>query len=174
MSTGTRTASAWGRTPFRRAALAAFSSDQYVSAAAFNEATFCEAVSTVLPTMMKPMMERRQFGRRSTSINAWILAPGRPRLSCLVRNLSPKGAFLELNAPEWLPFRFELRIDGDGKRFVCELRHALSGGVGVTFCEEDQKRTGPQDRPAAAEVEQWTGQHRPVLSRHRQTIRGAR
>ena len=48
--------------------------------------------------------ERRQFGRRQTYLRAWISVPGRPKLPCIVQNLSVGGALLEIKAPTWLPF----------------------------------------------------------------------
>jgi hypothetical protein len=43
--------------------------------------------------------ERRQFGRRKTSLHAWIGVQGRPKLSCTVLDLSVGGALLQLEKP---------------------------------------------------------------------------
>ena len=77
--------------------------------------------------------DRRQFGRRQTSLHAWIEVQGRPRLSCVVRNISVGGALLGLDQPQWLPYNFKLHIEAT--RFVswCEVRHQQPGAVGVRF-----------------------------------------
>lgn len=89
----------------------------------------------MLAPAMNATQERRQFGRRKLRQIAWIIVPGRSRLACTILNLSPNGAFLELDPPKWLPFRFALKIDGSPSARVCELRHASPLGLGVIFSE---------------------------------------
>ena len=84
--------------------------------------------------MQKPNpADRRQFGRRQTSLHGWISVPGRPKLACHVKDLSIGGALLGLQAPSWLPFNFVLTIEAT--RFVswCEVRHHKHDAVGVRF-----------------------------------------
>lgn len=79
--------------------------------------------------------DRRQFGRRQTNLQGWISVAGRPRLSCIVRDLSVGGALLEFEKPSWMPFNFKLTIEAT--RFVtwCEVRHHRANSVGVRFVE---------------------------------------
>lgn len=87
---------------------------------------------------MQNSAERRQSGRRSTRRHAWIAVPGRPRLSCLVINISTTGACLELRAPPWLPADFHLYIDGEAGAHLCEVRHVGAHGIGVNFRPSDE------------------------------------
>lgn len=77
--------------------------------------------------------DRRQFGRRTTNLHGWISVPGRPRVPCLVANISIGGALLKLQRPQWLSFNFKLTIEAT--RFVtwCEVRHQTADAVGVRF-----------------------------------------
>lgn len=100
--------------------------------------------------------ERRQFGRRVETIQSWILIPGRPRISCRVRNYSPIGALLELEPPDWLPFRFALKIDGHAQSVPCEVRHRTPHGVGVRFAKEVQDIRWVA-QPEFTLNDQWSG-----------------
>ena len=79
--------------------------------------------------------DMRQFGRRQTNLQGWISVAGRPRLSCIVRDISVGGALLEFEKPSWMPYNFKLTIDAT--RFVtwCEVRHHRANAVGVRFIE---------------------------------------
>lgn len=84
-------------------------------------------------TQPKGFVERRQFGRRKTCLHAWISIEGRPRIACLVRNVSEGGALLECEVPKGLPFRFRLIIDCKGFEAWCEQRHGGETWIGVQF-----------------------------------------
>lgn len=111
--------------------------------------------------------ERRQFGRRETSLHAWIKVPGRPALPCIVKNLSVGGALLQCERPRTLPYTFELIIDAANIQLVCETRHTTDTTIGVMFNHTDAvqpaKTNGPP-RPAADEIEKWLG------SSHRRSL----
>lgn len=100
-------------------------------------------------------VDRRQFGRRDTYIRGWLQVNGRPKSACIIRNLSPKGALLEMAVPSWLPFKFELRIEGTGESFTCEVRHVLPSGVGVNFVAAEQALQMPVG--AVDVVDEWVG-----------------
>jgi hypothetical protein len=78
-------------------------------------------------------VERRQFGRRTTAMHGWIVLPGRPKLACLVRNVSEGGALLECAVPKWMPFSFTLEVDCNGFMAECEVRHLKATWIGVRF-----------------------------------------
>jgi hypothetical protein len=99
-------------------------------------------------------MERRQFGRRNTSKAGWLLIPGRPRISCKIKNVSPKGALIELEVPSWLPFRFELLVEPENEVQVCEIRHVLSGAIGVQFVASASRLSSIRTKD---EVAEWMG-----------------
>lgn len=87
--------------------------------------------------MSKPAQpsDRRQFGRRQTNLHAWISVPGRPRLPCLVKDISVGGALLEFDKPSWLPFTFQLTIEATRFTTWCEIRHQGPSQVGVRFMQ---------------------------------------
>jgi hypothetical protein len=78
-------------------------------------------------------VERRQFGRRNTCLHGWMMLEGRPRIACLVRNVSEGGALLECEVPKVMPYRLGLIIDCKGFEAWCELRHQTERWVGVRF-----------------------------------------
>jgi hypothetical protein len=86
------------------------------------------------------VMERRQFGRRNTNLNGWVRISGRPKLPCVIRNLTPKGALLEMEVPTWLPFQFELALEPGSEKLTCQVRHVLNGAIGVMFCDFEVQR----------------------------------
>ena len=77
--------------------------------------------------------ERRQFGRRSTLLHGWLLVEGRPRIACIIRNVSEGGALVECPVPKVLPFRFQLVIDCKDFEATCEVRHKSETWMGVQF-----------------------------------------
>ena len=79
--------------------------------------------------------DRRQFGRRQTSLRGWISVAGRPKLPCVVHNLSAGGALLGLDKPSWLPYNFQLAIEATRLVSLCEVRHHTPNAVGVRFLD---------------------------------------
>lgn len=92
--------------------------------------------------------DRRQFGRRETSLHAWIEIPGRARVPCIVRDLSVGGARLALDVPAWLPFTFSLTIEASRFRSMCEIRHQGRAQIGVRFIEAVAAPQEPDSRIA--------------------------
>ena len=91
-------------------------------------------------------------------VHAWIRAEGRPKIACLVRDLSQKGAFLTMEPPSWLPFQFELMVAGEPMPRICELRHVRRDGIGVIFVPQQVVTVAEIFRPKSKEeVEAWLG-----------------
>ena len=88
--------------------------------------------------------EKRQFGRRQSFLHGWVKLPGRPAVTCTLRNISVGGALLVFDQPQGLPFGFLLTIEGTGQVFGCEIRHHYGTRVGVQFVDvatvQDQER----------------------------------
>lgn len=104
--------------------------------------------------------ERRQFGRRQTYLHAWISSPGRPRLPCIVRDISVGGALLELNLPPWLPYNFQLTIESTKFTSWCEVRHQSGTKMGVRFVDaaEIQANRGTSaDFGSVTDGDSWMG-----------------
>jgi len=91
-------------------------------------------------------VERRSFGRRRRHLQAFINAPGRPPMACIVRNISEAGALLELDHTYRLPTFFTIRIDSDRFSENCELRHTTDHGAGVFFLNVKVARGGLDSR----------------------------
>jgi hypothetical protein len=112
--------------------------------------------------------DRRQFGRRQTSYHAWIHVPGRPKVPCMVRDLSVGGARLELVMPPWLPYNFQLTIEATQFTSMCEVRHSGPNSLGVRFMEaaasDYEPLRGADTRSSSAE-ECWMGDHRTPARR---------
>jgi methyl-accepting chemotaxis protein len=89
--------------------------------------------------------DRREFGRRATSINAWIRVAGRPPVSCRVKNISEGGARIELPQDSVVPRRFFPRLDGGRMEMLCEVRHRRPLSVGVEFVVAEEKHVPAVD-----------------------------
>ena len=100
--------------------------------------------------------DRRQFGRRASALQAWLVVPGRPRLACRVAKSSPDGALLELIPPAWLPFRFGLAMDGGVLR-SCEIRYTGQHGFGVRFCQDVESAAEVISHGVVLVQEHWMG-----------------
>lgn len=101
--------------------------------------------------------ERRCFGRRPTTILGWLRIKGRPKIPCVVRNLGKQGALVELDVPSWLPFNFELQLEGFAEAIKCEIRHVQKQSLGVTFIEGLQMNERPQCIRSLSDEEDWSG-----------------
>lgn len=84
-------------------------------------------------------LERRTFGRVATRRHGWIVVPGRPRIACLVSDLSVNGAQLELPEATWVPLWFTLVIDTANFSSHCEVRHQRESRIGVRFVAGPQQ-----------------------------------
>lgn len=105
--------------------------------------------------------EKRQFGRRQTYMHAWISVQGRPRLPCIVRDISLGGALLELDRPSWLPFNFQLTIESAKYATWCEVRHHSVSQVGVRFMSAVEQaaldRQRASDNRSLNDSDAWMG-----------------
>lgn len=107
---------------------------------------------------MSPKSEHRRFGRRTVRQLAWIVVPGRPRLSCAVTNFSRARAYLELEPPKWLPFRFEIVMDGADLSHMCEIRQTSRTGICVDIAECGIERCSRVLPPSAiSDFDEWAG-----------------
>lgn len=84
--------------------------------------------------------DRRQFGRRQDNAHGWIVVEGRPRVPCVVRDISDAGARIEVERPSWLPFHFKLVVESLRLVAECEVRHQQQTSVGVLFVQHQTIR----------------------------------
>ena len=76
--------------------------------------------------------ERREFGRRKVALPGTIWVPCRPKIPCLVSNISIMGALVEVDPRTWLPAKFRLVVAGKFD-VDCILAHRTALAAGVTF-----------------------------------------
>lgn len=107
--------------------------------------------------------DKRQFGRRQTSLHGWITVPGRSRMACVVQDLSVTGARLAFDAePAGLPFCFKLTIEATRFETACEIRHQRGTIVGVEFVAMSSLSASDR-RSAVSAVDEWAGLGRQSL-----------
>lgn len=80
------------------------------------------------------MQDRRQCFRGRVYLGGRIAFHNRkPTIDCIVRNLSPWGARIELNCPSILPDEIDLAIERKGMAFIARLVWRGQEEVGVLF-----------------------------------------
>ncbi len=78
--------------------------------------------------------DRRQFTIRPRQLKTGIITFNRAgAISCMVRNLSPKGACLEVTNQIGIPDQFELRVDVDRMHQNCRVAWRRDKRIGVEF-----------------------------------------
>lgn len=99
-------------------------------------------------------LERREFGRRDSSIEAAIVIYGRAPLACTIRNHSSTGCLLETKETVPPAHAFHLVVGDTGIDIMCHLRHRAPGRIGAAFVGGDVQRFvetfRPQPRMVAA------------------------
>ena len=85
--------------------------------------------------------DRRQFGRRKTNLHATVRAPGRSSTPCMIRDLSPGGAQIEVAFPGWLPSRFRLTIDSTDFDVECTIVYRTTNYAGLRFADAGVEET---------------------------------
>lgn len=60
---------------------------------------------------------------------------GSSSLDCLVRDLSPKGARLEVASPIGIPESFDLQINRNGARYPSKVAWSSGNQIGVMFLD---------------------------------------
>jgi hypothetical protein len=79
------------------------------------------------------MDERRKEIRRRTLKAAKILIDGKLVIDCKVRNMTYKGACLEVASPIGIPDTFELSIPVDNLKRKCRVSWKDSKRIGIYF-----------------------------------------
>jgi hypothetical protein len=75
----------------------------------------------------------RRFGRRSSSVNAFVLLPGNVKLPCIIENVSDGGALLRFTDGAAPTQSFRLMLEDTSFNLLCEVRHQGSRRLGVRF-----------------------------------------
>lgn len=75
----------------------------------------------------------RSQDREDTTLGAMIEVPGKSEMRCLVVNMSPEGAELQLAVHQRVPQHFVLHVPTKQQSYRAEVRWRDQGKVGVTF-----------------------------------------
>jgi hypothetical protein len=81
------------------------------------------------------MEDRRKEARRRTLKAARIMIDGKSVIDCTVRNLTYKGASLEVSSPVGIPHTFELSIPLDNLTRKCRVTWRQERSIGVQFVD---------------------------------------
>ena len=83
------------------------------------------------------MDERRRYPR--TEINEpGLVSAGGSVMRCMVRNISPEGAALDVDNPAFVPARFRLVMDNGARVHECSIAWIQQNRIGVAFTEAPQ------------------------------------
>jgi PilZ domain len=78
------------------------------------------------------MEERRKHQRTEINEPALVSAGGSV-MSCVVRNISPEGAAIDVDNPAFVPPRFRLVMAGGAVVHDCNVAWIQKNRIGVTF-----------------------------------------
>ncbi len=80
------------------------------------------------------MEEKRKHPRTEINEPAYVSAGGSV-MSCMVRNISPEGAAIDVENPAFVPQRFRLVIQSDSSVRDCRVAWIQKNRIGLTFVE---------------------------------------
>ena len=78
------------------------------------------------------MEEKRKHPRIEINEPAYVSAGGSV-MSCMVRNISPEGAAIDVENPAFVPPRFRLVMAGESSVHECRVTWIQKNRIGVTF-----------------------------------------
>jgi hypothetical protein len=80
------------------------------------------------------MDERRKHPRTVVEQPGYVSSGGSV-MSCMVRNISPEGAAIEVDNPAFVPQRFRLVIAGGGAVYECRIAWIQKNRIGLNFVD---------------------------------------
>jgi PilZ domain len=81
------------------------------------------------------MDERRKHPRTEIDQPGYVSSGGSV-MSCMVRNISPEGAAIDVDNPAFVPQRFRLVIASDRSVYQCRIAWIQKNRIGLTFVDE--------------------------------------
>jgi PilZ domain-containing protein len=84
------------------------------------------------------MEEKRKHQRSEVNEPAYVSADGSV-MSCMVRNISPEGAAIDIDDPAFVPARFRLVMSGGAVVRECQVAWLRDKRIGLTFVATPQK-----------------------------------
>jgi hypothetical protein len=85
------------------------------------------------------MEEKRKYPRTEINEPAYVSANGSV-MSCVVRNISPQGAAIDVENPAFVPPQFRLVMASDSSVYECQIAWIQQKRIGVTFAAVPQER----------------------------------
>jgi len=80
----------------------------------------------------KAMEERRKHPRTEINEPAYVSSAGSV-MSCMVRNISPEGAAIDVENPAFVPARFRLVMAKDKSVYECVMIWIQKNRIGLSF-----------------------------------------
>jgi hypothetical protein len=89
------------------------------------------------------MEEKRKYQRTEINEAAYVSSGGSV-MSCVVRNISPEGAAIDVENPAFVPQRFRLVMAKDSSVHECRMIWIQGHRIGVAFAAvpQDARRRG--------------------------------
>ena len=81
------------------------------------------------------MEEKRKYPRTEINQPGYVSSGGSV-MSCMVRNISPEGAAIDVENPAFVPQRFRLVIASDRSVYQCRIAWIQKNRIGLTFVDE--------------------------------------
>jgi hypothetical protein len=78
------------------------------------------------------MEEKRKYQRTEINEPAYVSSEGSV-MSCMVRNISPEGAAIDVENPAYVPAHFRLVMASDSSVYECSIVWIQQKRIGVTF-----------------------------------------
>jgi hypothetical protein len=88
------------------------------------------------------MEEKRRHSRVEINEPAYVSSGGSV-MSCVVRNISPEGAAIDIENPAFVPQRFRLVVARDSSVHECRIAWIQQKRIGITFVAAPQGRPDP-------------------------------
>ena len=93
------------------------------------------------------MEEKRKYQRTEINEPAYVSSAGSVMI-CMVRNISPEGAAIDVANPAFVPENFRLVMARDSSVHECRIVWIQQKRIGVTFAAAPQNNTAPERAPA--------------------------
>jgi hypothetical protein len=97
-----------------------------------NPVTALAPQQGIRPGSEQKVEERRKFLRSVTDEPAYISLDGSV-MSCVLRNISPEGAAIDVENPAFVPARFRLVVMKDNSVHECTVAWIRQKRIGLTF-----------------------------------------
>jgi len=85
------------------------------------------------------MVEKRKYPRTEINEPAYVSSGGSV-MSCMIRNISPQGAAIDVENPAFVPPSFKLVIAKDSTVHECQIIWIQKNRIGVIFAAQGARQ----------------------------------